>query len=250
MSAGVYSRLARNVAAEIFSRSHTPIIVGGSGLYLRALVDGLFEAPDIDEITKTNLKERLKNEGAGRLLEELRALDPAAADGLLPQNYKRIIRALEVYHSSGKRISDLRQCKPDLPDFETLQFGIAVERKHLYRRIEARVDRMIEEGLVDEVKDILRRGFDPNLNSLQTVGYKEVIAYLQQRITFESMVAQIKTNTRRYAKRQMTWFRKDARIIWIESGEKGAVEIAGEIFGMIGSLAEEDKKTSGTLPQY
>ncbi len=233
MSAGAYSGLARKVVGEVFIRGRTPIIVGGSGLYLRALIDGLFEAPEVDDETGKSLRDRLRSEGAAKLLEELRNVDPKAAEGLLPQNYKRILRALEIYYSSGKRISELREANPDLPDFRTLQFGVRIERKDLYRLIEDRVDSMIEKGLVDEVREILRRGFDPKLNSLQTVGYKEVISYLQQRITFDEMVAQIKMNTRRYAKRQMTWFRKDSRIIWIESDGKKPEVVAGEIYRRI-----------------
>lgn len=229
VSAGTYGRLARDAVAEIFSRNRQPVIVGGSGLYVRAAVDGLFESPEIDEGVRRELKSRLRSEGAGKLLQELRRVDPEAAKGMLPQNYKRILRALEVYHSSGKKISALRAERTEKPDFTTLQFGILLERKELYRRIEKRVDEMIGAGLVDEVKGLLKRGFDPQLNSLQTVGYKESIAYVRGEIRFEDMVALIKTNTRRYAKRQMTWFRNDSRIIWIHADGRTAAEIALEI---------------------
>ncbi len=236
MSAGVYSRLARKVAAEIFSSGRVPVIVGGSGLYLRALIDGLFEAPEVDEETRANLRKRLRHEGAEKLLDELKRVDPKAAEGLLPKNYKRILRGLEVWQSSGRKISELRELNPDTPDFTTVQFGLQVERSELYRRIEKRVDGMIEQGLVDEVKEILRRGFAPALNSLLSVGYREVVSYLQQKIQFEEMVGLIKMNTRRYAKRQMTWFRKDGRIIWIETGGIEPAQVAGEISLMLGKL--------------
>jgi tRNA dimethylallyltransferase len=230
MSAGVYAELAIRIADEVFARSHVPIFVGGSGLYLRAVIDGLFDAPPIDLDIRKKLRDRFRSEGAEALLEELRRVDPVAAQRLLPQNYKRILRALEVYYSSGKRISELRREDPSGIDFDTIQFGLQIDRKLLYGRINNRVDDMIRCGLVEEVKEILRRGFDPNLNSLQTVGYKEVIGFLQQKTKFDDMVSMIKMNTRRYAKRQMTWFSKDKRIIWIEADDKSPREAAIEVY--------------------
>jgi len=229
MSAGRFAELARKTADEIFARRHIPIIVGGSGLYLRALIDGLFDAPPVDPEIRKKLRGRFREKGAEKLLVELQQVDPDAAQNLIPQNYKRIIRALEVYYSSGKKISELRKEHPSVSNFETVQFGISFERKSLYRRIENRVDEMIKRGLVDEVREILRRGFDPKLNSLQTTGYMETISFLQGKINFQDMVSLIKMNTRRYAKRQMTWFRKDKRIIWIEADGKNPREIAEEI---------------------
>lgn len=229
VSAGTFGKLAREAIADIFARGKVPLLVGGSGLYLRAVIDGLFEAPEIDHDVRLTLRGRLKSEGAEKLLRELRRVDPESAKGLLPQNYKRILRALEVYESSGRKISELRAESPQTPEFITVQFGIMFERKELYRRIEQRVDEMISAGLVEEVKELLRKGFNPNLNSLQTVGYKEAILYVQGEINFEDMVAQIKMNTRRYAKRQMTWFRRDTRIIWIDSDGRSASDVALEI---------------------
>lgn len=230
MSAGVYAELATKIAEEVFVRSHVPIFVGGSGLYLRAVIDGLFDAPPIDPDIRKKLRDRSSSEGAEVLLEELRRVDPVAAQGLIPQNYKRILRALEVYYSSGKRVSELRREKPSGVNFETIQFGLHLDRKRLYRSIDKRVDDMIQSGLIEEVKEILSRGFDPNLNSLQTVGYKEVIVFLQQKTRFDDMVSMIKMNTRRYAKRQMTWFNKDKRIIWIEADDKSPREAAEEVY--------------------
>jgi tRNA dimethylallyltransferase len=229
MSAGAFAKLARETVKGVFARNHLPIMVGGSGLYLRAIINGLFDSPEVDEEIRKKLRQRFELEGAENLLKELQEIDPKAAEGLIPENYKRILRALEVYYSSGEAISNLRLARPSAPDFQTLQFGIQLDRKILYCRIEKRVDKMIEQGLVDEVKEILRRGFHPNLNSLQTVGYKEVISFLGEKIRFEDMVSLIKMNTRHYAKRQMTWFRKDRRIIWIKADDKSPREIAEEI---------------------
>ncbi len=229
VSAGTFGKFARDAIAEVLARKRIPILVGGSGLYLRAAIDGLFEAPEIDPAVKRVLRARLKKEGPDCLLKELKRVDPESAIGLLPQNYKRILRALEVYESSGKKISVLRSERPQIPDYLTIQFGIRYERKELYARIEKRVDLMISGGLVEEVRELLRRDFSPELNSLQTVGYKEAIMYVRGDITFEEMASRIKMNTRRFAKRQMTWFRKDRRIVWIEATGKNAAEIAMEI---------------------
>ncbi len=229
MNAGTYGNLAAKIAEDIFGRKHIPIIVGGSGLYLRAILDGLFDAPQIDPEIRSKLRKRFKIEGAKELLEELKQVDTVAAHGLIPQNYKRILRALEVYYSSGRRISELRKERHLIVDFKTIQFGIRFDRKLLYRRIEERVDEMIESGLVDEVKEILRRGFNPDLNSLQTTGYKEVISFLRKEIKFEDMVSLIKMNTRRYAKRQLTWFNKDKRIIWINADDRSPGKIAEDV---------------------
>lgn len=235
VSAGTFGRLAREALRDIFARGRVPILVGGSGLYLRSVIDGLFDSPKIDEGVRKELRTRLKSHGADELLKELKSVDPKTAEGLLPQNYKQIVRALEVYHSSGSPISALRTERSQPPDFKTLQFGITLERKELYRRIEKRVDNMIAAGLVDEVKELMRRGFDPGLNSLQTVGYKEALSYVRGTIRFEDMVVLMKMNTRRYAKRQMTWFRKDSRIIWVNADGKSAKEIAVEIRGTFAS---------------
>jgi tRNA dimethylallyltransferase len=240
MSAGAYAELAAKVVDKIFARNRIPVIVGGSGLYLRALIDGLFDAPEVDPDVRHMLRERVHQEGSATLLEELKRVDAVAAEGLIPQNYSRILRALEVYHSSGKKISELRNERPSVIRFSTIQFGIRLNRNLLYSRIEKRVDEMIRNGFVHEVKDILDRGVDPKLNSLQTVGYKEVISYLQARKDgatpespdekFGEVVSLIKMNTRRYAKRQMTWFNKDKRIFWIDADDKSAREVAEDMF--------------------
>ncbi len=231
VSAGTFGKLGREAIEGVFSRHQIPILVGGSGLYVRAVIDGLFDAPDVDGGVRRELRVRLKSEGEEALLLELKRLDPEAANGLIPQNYKRILRALEIYYSSGKPISQLRKENKLTPGFRTLQFGMRLERGELYSRIEKRVDEMISAGLVDEVKELLRRGFEPGINSLQTVGYREAISYVQGKIRFEDMVSLIKMNTRRYAKRQVTWFKKDPRIIWVGVDGKSPHEIAEEIAG-------------------
>ncbi|MGC8595963.1 MAG: tRNA (adenosine(37)-N6)-dimethylallyltransferase MiaA [Candidatus Kryptoniota bacterium] len=232
VSAGKYSDMARKAINEIFLRNKQPVVVGGSGLYVRALIDGLFDAPEIDEMVKKSLNDRLKNEGALKLLNELREIDPEAAEGLIPQNYKRILRALEVFYSTGEKISVLRRIKPNPPDFSSFQIGVFVERGELYRRIDRRVDEMIASGLEEEVNRILSMGYSPSLNALQTVGYREVVSHLRGEISRDRMIELIKKNTRHYAKRQMTWFKKDRRIRWVDGSKLSAGEVADEIVKM------------------
>ncbi|MGC8654035.1 MAG: tRNA (adenosine(37)-N6)-dimethylallyltransferase MiaA [Candidatus Kryptoniota bacterium] len=232
VSAGKYSDMARKAINEIFLRNKQPVVVGGSGLYVRALIDGLFDAPEIDEMVKKSLNDRLKNEGALKLLNELREIDPEAAEGLIPQNYKRILRALEVFYSTGEKISVLRRIKPNPPDFSSFQIGVFVERGELYRRIDRRVDEMIASGLEEEANRILSMGYSPSLNALQTVGYREVVSHLRGEISRDRMIELIKKNTRHYAKRQMTWFKKDRRIRWVDGSKLSAGEVADEIVKM------------------
>ncbi len=204
------------VLDEIHQKKKIPILVGGSGLYLKALVEGIFNAVDTDEKYRQELLEIRKEKGNEFLYELLVKSDPISAEKMLPSNWKRVIRALEVYKLSGKPIGKLQVGYKRKDDYNFLQFGLSWERSRLYKSIENRVDEMIENGLVNEVREILERGYSPQLNSLNTVGYKEIIEHLDGKISIERAVELIKRNTRRYAKRQLTWFRKDQNIKWFE----------------------------------
>ncbi len=215
-NAGVFGERGREIIEDIFSRGKVPIIVGGSGLYVKSLIDGFFEGPAGDWELRETLYRKAKQLGKEAVYEELKRVDPASAEKIHPNNLKRVIRALEVYYLTGKPISQLQvEMKPEI-NFETVQVGLNWDRKKLYRRIEKRVDEMIERGLIDEVRKLRELGYDKNLNSLQTVGYKEVFDYLDGLISYDEMVYLIKRNSRRYAKRQLTWFRQDRRIIWVD----------------------------------
>lgn len=215
-NAGVFGERGREIIEDIFSRGKVPIIVGGSGLYVKSLIDGFFEGPAGDWELRETLYRKAKQLGKEAVYEELKRVDPASAEKIHPNNLKRVIRALEVYYLTGKPISQLQvEMKPEI-NFETVQVGLNWDRKKLYRRIEKRVDEMIERGLIDEVRKLRELGYDKNLNSLQTVGYKEVFDYLDGLISYDEMVYLIKRNSRRYAKRQLTWFRQDKRIIWVD----------------------------------
>ncbi|HEY6906455.1 MAG TPA: tRNA (adenosine(37)-N6)-dimethylallyltransferase MiaA, partial [Ignavibacteriaceae bacterium] len=173
-----FETAALKIIHDLHSHDKIPVVVGGSGLYIRALVDGLFNSVDTDEILRTRLMNERKNFGNEYLYEKLKKVDPESAAVMLPQNYKRIIRALEVYYLSGKPISRLQKEYKRDTNVNFLQYGLNPGRENLYRNIDTRVDKMFKSGLIKEVSDILERGFDKTLNALNTVGYKEVISYL------------------------------------------------------------------------
>ena len=224
-NAGKFGILGRKRIDEIFSRSKIPLIVGGSGLYIKSLIDGFFEEEISSKEIREQLYEKLKLKGKEFLYNELKEIDKIAASKMIPQNVRRVIRALEIYYASGKKISDLQKEKVKV-DFVTLQVGLMLDRKYIYKRINERVDDMFKRGLVHEVQKLKDTGFDYiNYNSLNTVGIKEVFQYLAGELNYPEMVDLIKQNSRRYAKRQMTWFRQDERIRWIEITEQKRLEI-------------------------
>lgn len=219
---------------ELFQEGKTPIVAGGSGLYIKALVDGIFNSADTDEELRAEYLEKRKNHGDEYLYEELIKVDPESASKMLPQNWKRVIRALEVFRLTGEPIwKHQENYKRDI-SFGFIQFGLNWKRELLYRRIESRVDRMIELGLVEETKNVLEMGYGKEVNSLNTVGYKEIISFLEGEITLERAVELIKRNTRRFAKRQMTWFRKDEQIKWIDiNSEKDLQGVPEKIVNLL-----------------
>ena len=218
-TAGEFGKQGRAAIEDIFSRGKQPIVCGGSGLYIRSLIDGLFDAEIKDEKIRKDLYDKLKEKGKEFIYNELVEIDKIAASTMIPQNIRRVIRALEVYYSSGKKISELQQKKIKI-DFKTVQFGIFNDRAKLYEKINNRVDQMFTKGLIEEVEWLRDNGYNSHeYNSLNTVGIKEVMAYLDGDLKQEEMKDLIKQNTRRYAKRQITWFGGDKRINWIEIDE-------------------------------
>ena len=210
---------ALKIIDELLERGKIPIVVGGSGLYIKALVEGIFDSVDVDEEFREELKQKREKFGNEYLYEELKKVDPQSASKMLPQNWKRVMRALEVYHLTGEPIWKIQENYERKVDYNFVQFGLNWDRKILYANIESRVDEMIENGLVNEVKNVLANGFSKNLNALNTVGYKEIISHLGNEITLERAIELIKRNTRRFAKRQMTWFRKSKKIQWLACDE-------------------------------
>ncbi len=212
-NAGEFGKQGRERIDQIFKKGKQPIVVGGSGLYVNSLIDGFFDAPSADDHVRKGLYERLHSEGSEKLLDELRKFDPDAASKMLPSNVRRIIRAIEVYAITGIPISKLQNEKIEI-SFRKIIIGLDWEREILYERINRRVDEMVSNGLIEEVKELKNIGYTSEINSLQTVGYQEVFMHLNGEIDYAAMVELIKRNSRRYAKRQLTWFRRDERIKW------------------------------------
>ena len=215
--------LARQAIAAIGERKKLPLIVGGTGLYLRALTAGLLDLPGADPELRAALAAEEEASGPGTLHRRLAAVDPVAAANTPPRNLVRIIRALEVWTLTGIPISrhQANHAFAEQP-YRCLKLGLATSRAELLQRIEQRVDAMLGAGMVAEVEGLLAAGYAENLKALQTIGYREVLDYLQSECSFSEMRERIIINTRRYAKRQLTWFRKDKSIIWVDSSRESA----------------------------
>lgn len=213
-SAGAFAARANHRIREIISRGRTPLIVGGSTLYLHALQFGLAPLPPTNTESRKYLEERLDAEGAAVLYDELQRVDPAVAQTLDATKTSRLIRALEVYHTTGKPLSAFHaEQRP--PPFQYDVTVLDIDREILYGLINVRVDQMLNQGLIDEVQAILEAGFDPSLQALHTIGYREPIAFLRGEISRAEMIRLIKRNSRRYAKRQLTWLRRYPDFRWI-----------------------------------
>ena len=212
--------LAEEAICDIHQRSRSPFLVGGTGLYIRALTEGLLQAPSADPELRRALHDRAEKEGSASLHKELARVDPVSADRLHPNDLIRIVRALEVYEQSGSTLSALQDehgfsSKP----YRTLKLGLNLERDELYRRINQRAEVMFGQGLMEEAEALLQAGYDPGLKTLRTIGYCQAFALLRQEMTREEAIDDLKRSTRRYAKQQLTWLRKDKSIIWLESSD-------------------------------
>jgi len=213
MTAGEFQKLAREIIKDIHSRGKVPFLVGGTGLYIRSVIRDIVFPPKVDEYYRKFIKDRINREGLGSVYNELCKIDPVTAGKISPNDEIRITRALEVYYATGTPISFYRKgIDVDYPEYEVIYLVLNPPRGILYRRIEERVDKMIQLGLVEETRHLLDVGYSPELSSLQTLGYREIIKYLKGMYDLESAVEEIKKETRRYAKRQSTWFRNEIRV--------------------------------------
>jgi tRNA dimethylallyltransferase len=210
--------LARKTIVEIDARGHLPMLVGGTGLYIRALTEGLLPAPGADKELRDRLLARESMEGEGTLHRHLKEIDPVLAARLHPRDRIRIIRAIEVFSLTGRRLSELQEAHAFAEHpYRVLSLGLAPHRDDLYYAIDIRVEAMMAAGLLDEVRALLARGYSSHLKAMRTIGYRECLQHLEGELSLDETVAHIQQASRRYAKRQLTWFRKDKSIIWVDS---------------------------------
>lgn len=217
-NAARYIELAEGAIADVCGRGKRPFLVGGTGLYIKALTEGLLNAPGADLKFRKQLHARAAEEGSESLHHELEKIDPESARRLHPNDLIRIVRALEVFQQSGTPLSILQKEHGFQEEtYRTLKIGLNCDRELLYERIDNRSGQMFEQGLLEEAEELLQAGYDPKLKILRTIGYRQAFELLQGKSSREEALEDLKRATRRYAKQQLTWFRKDKSIIWLES---------------------------------
>lgn len=215
-----YSRLAKEVIENLARRGIPAIVVGGTGLYLKAIFHGLFPGAPRNQVVRQRLRAEAEKDGGVGLYRRLAQVDPVTAKRLHPHDRFRIVRALEVWESTGKPMSDLhREHGFRERPFLTLKIGLQRPRSELYERIDSRVEAMMAAGFLEEVKGLLRRGYGSDLKSMQALGYRHMVQYLINGVELTEALRTMKRDTRRYAKRQMTWFRGDEEISWFHPDE-------------------------------
>ena len=215
--AGMYVKAADTAITNIVDKGKLPIIAGGTGLYIKALLHGLFRSRSIDEKILSQLEQQLKKKGNLFLYKQLEKYDPKAAKTIHPNDSFRVIRAIEFYQTNNQKISDWQK-KHNFDDqrYDFLQLGLYTDREKLYERINQRVDVMLCQGLLKEVTDLIKKGYSLNLKTMQSIGYKHMGMFINNEVDWDEAVRLLKRDTRRYAKRQFTWFNKDSQISWLK----------------------------------
>jgi tRNA dimethylallyltransferase len=235
-SLAMYHQLAMEALKAIRQKGKLPLLVGGSGLYVWSLVEG-WKIPQVppDQKLRRQLEDRAEQEDSQSLYRELQDIDPVAAAKINPSNIRRIIRALEIYHATGQPPSQLQ--RKEAPAFSVLTIGLTQERSELYRRIDWRVDKMIQRGLVEEVEQLLKKGYSPSLPSMSGIGYKQIGQFLRGEMTLPEAIDKIKYETHRLARHQYAWFRlSDSRIRWFDVSEtegKASIVALNKVKGLI-----------------
>ena len=213
-----FKEMALKALEEIYAEGKIPIIVGGTGFYIQGLLYDIdFSETAADEAYRKEMEDYARENGVHALHELLREVDPESCDAIHENNVKRVIRALEYYHQTGQKISDHNKKEREKQSpYNFVYFVLNDIRENLYARIDKRVDLMVEKGLVDEVKRLKNMGYTPDMVSMQGLGYKEILWYLDNRCTLNEAVETIKQETRHFAKRQLTWFRREKEVVWID----------------------------------
>ena len=222
-SAGDYERDALRILRALFRTNDVVVLAGGTGFYVQALEKGMAQLPTISPKTRAEVGAEIAENGHWSLYDELKATDPEAYANLDLANPRRVQRAIEVIRTTGKPYSSFKAHKPKERDFTVHKIGLNIERAELHERINRRVEAMIEQGLINEVKALQARGYTPALKSLQSIGYQEVFRYLAGEMTLEEAIEKIKINSRRYARRQLTWFRRDKSVTWFSPEDTRAI---------------------------
>ena len=214
----MFKDLAKSSVEDIYSRGRIPILVGGTGFYIQALLYDIdFSEEDSDSSIRKELETLVEIKGAAFLHEKLREVDPESAEQIHANNVKRVIRALEYYQLHGEKISTHNETERHKESpYDFLYFVLTHDRQVLYERIEKRIDPMIDHGLISEVDNLLKKGYDSSLVSMQGLGYKELIPYLQKKCTLDEAIYVLKRDTRHFAKRQLTWFRRERNVRWLD----------------------------------
>lgn len=222
---GEYRRLATMEIDRLHREGKVPLVVGGTGLYVRALIRGLWPGPTADWSFRARLLTEAQLGGEDRLHRELARVDPELASRLHPHDQVKIVRALEVHHLLGRPLSEAHRCHAfaETP-FAALVIGLTMERGALYRRIEARVEAQLAKGLIEETRRLLERGYGRELGSMKGLGYRQIAGYLADEYDYAEAVRRLKRDTRRFAKRQMTWFRKEPDVHWVSVGESESAD--------------------------
>ncbi len=226
-----YAAMARTAVTAIHRRGRLPIVAGGTGLYIRALLGGLFESGAEDAEARRRLRQTAEAEGVHVLHRRLQACDPAAARRLHPNDTLRIIRALEVHEVTGRPLSEYQAGHRfgDRP-YRVLGIGLDMARRELFDRIDRRVEAMLAGGFQEEVEGLLEKGYNENLKPMQAIGYRHMIDFILGRVDRHTLEDTMKRDTRRYAKRQMTWFRADPQILWHPAGDRDDIRRRVEAF--------------------
>lgn len=229
-SMGDFVRFSERVIEDIWKRGRLPILVGGTGLYLRGLLKGIVDAPRRDEAIRRRLRSREQERGPGYLHRMLLRVDPEAGRRLPVRDRQRIVRALEVYFKSRRGLSErIREAPFGSDRYRSVKIGLSMNREVLYRMTDARVVRFFEAGLVDEVRGLLAAGLAPESNALKALGYREVLSHLRGEISLEEAISSTQRNTRRYAKRQWTWFRREEGVTWFNIDPSRVDRFAGPL---------------------